>query len=224
MVSEAPDDVVAHRPDRCTGCGTPSSAALPADVVSVHERVDLLEVAPVVTQRRRLMVRCPCCGLRVAAPVPAEACGTPFGPRPHAMALVLKTFQALSYERLRGALRDLFGLTLTQGGLMNLLRRGQHHFEGGRETAISALRRAAIVAFDETGVRIEGSNATHWVSSREAGSFFGRQANVGSWRAVEDQNRPAPASSVTRRAVQRLGGLQWDGRPRIRSQPTRLSV
>ena len=163
MVSEAPDDVVAHRPDRCSGCGTPLSAALPADVVSVHERVDLPEVAPVVIQHRRLAVRCPCCGLRVAAPVLAEARGTPFGPRLHAVALYLKTFQALSYERLQGALRDLFGLRLSQGGLMNLLRRGQRRFEGGRETAISALRRAAIVASDETGVRIEGSNATHWV-------------------------------------------------------------
>lgn len=41
------------------------------------------------------------------------------------MATHLKTFQALSYERLQAALADLFGLTLSQGGLMNLLRRAQ---------------------------------------------------------------------------------------------------
>ncbi len=33
----------------------------------------------------------------------------------------------------------------------------------GREAAVSALRRAAVVASDETGVRIEGCNGTHWV-------------------------------------------------------------
>ena len=36
-------------------------------------------------------------------------------------------------------------------------------FRSGREVALSALRRAAVVASDETGVRIEGSNAFHWV-------------------------------------------------------------
>ena len=163
VISEAPDAVVSHRPDRCMGCGATLSADQPAEVVSVFERIDLPAVAPLVTQHRRLAVRCPCCGLRVAGPVPAEARGTPFGPRLHAVALYLKTFQALSYERLQKALFDLFGLSLSQGGLMNLLRRGQHRFAGGREAAVAALRRAAVVASDETGVRIEGCNSFHWV-------------------------------------------------------------
>ncbi|GJE58198.1 IS66 family transposase ISMno4 [Methylobacterium trifolii] len=79
------------------------------------------------------------------------------------MATYLKTFQALSYERLQAALSDLFGLTLSQGGLMNLLQRAQRRFRSGREAAVSALRRAAVVVSDEMGVRIEGSNAYHWV-------------------------------------------------------------
>ena len=58
---------------------------------------------------------------------------------------------------------DLFGLKLSQGGLMNLLRRAQGHFRPRREVAVSTLRRATVVASDETGVRIEGSNAFQWV-------------------------------------------------------------
>ncbi len=45
----------------------------------------------------------------VAAKVPNAANGTPFGPRIHAVATYLKTFQALSYERLQRAFADLFG-------------------------------------------------------------------------------------------------------------------
>src|SRR3712207_207288 len=85
-----------------------------------------------VTQHRRLSVCCPTCGMRVVAPAPEAARGTPFGPRLHAVATYLKTFQALSYERLQAALSDLFGLTLSQGGLMNLLRRAQGHFAEGQ--------------------------------------------------------------------------------------------
>jgi transposase len=46
---------------------------------------------------------------------------------------------------------------------MNLLRRAQGRFRPGRDAAVSALRKAEVVACDETGVRIEGSNAYHWL-------------------------------------------------------------
>ena len=163
VLSDDPDAVVDHHPEWCSCCGGDLHAALPTEVVSVAERIELPEVAPLVTQHRRLAVCCPTCGTRVVAPVPKAARGTPFGPRLHAVATYLKTFQALSYERLQAALSDLFGLTLSQGGLMNLLQRAQKRFRSGREQAVSTLRRAAIIASDETGVRIEGSNAFHWV-------------------------------------------------------------
>ena len=163
VMSDDPDAVVDHRADRCSCCGGDLHAALPTEVVSTSERIELPQVTPVVTQHRRLAVRCPSCGTRVVAAVSEAARGTPFGPRLHAVATYLKTFQALSYERLQAALSDLFGLTLSQGGLMNLLRRAQGRFRSGRDAAVSTLRRAAVVASDETGVRIEGSNAYHWV-------------------------------------------------------------
>src|SRR5215212_7426144 len=163
VIGEAADAVVEHRPGQCSSCGAALPADLPAETVSVHERVELPEVKPLVTHHRRLAVGCPACGTRVVAPRPAAAQGTPFGPRLHAVATYLKTFQALSYERLQSALSDLFGLTISQGGLMNLLRRAQGRFEGGQVSAISALRQAEMVASDETGVRIEGANAYHWV-------------------------------------------------------------
>ncbi|MCJ2038967.1 IS66 family transposase [Methylobacterium sp. J-059] len=163
VMSDDPDAVVDHRPDRCACCGGALHGDLPVELVSVSERIELPEVTPVVTQHRRLAVHCPTCGVRVVAPVPEAARGTPFGPRLHAVATYLKTFQALSYERLQAALSDLFGLTLSQGGLMNLLQRAQRHFRSGREEAVSTLRRAPVIASDETGVRIEGSNAYHWV-------------------------------------------------------------
>ena len=129
----------------------------------MHEHIELPEVKPVVEQHRRLAVVCPECRSRVSAPRPTKAALTPFGPRLHATAVYLKTFQALSYERLQKALFDLFGLRVSQGGLTKMLRRAETRFEAGREAALSALRRAAVVASDETGVRIEGTNSYHWV-------------------------------------------------------------
>ena len=79
------------------------STGLIAETVSEHDKIDLPPIAPFVERHRRLAVICPSCGLRVVADLPAAAKGTPFGPRLHAVATYLKTFQTLSYERLEGA-------------------------------------------------------------------------------------------------------------------------
>ena len=54
---------------------------------------------------------------------------TPFGPRIHALAIYLKGFQALSYERLRSLFGDAFGLVVSEGALMNMFIRSHPRFE-----------------------------------------------------------------------------------------------
>src|SRR5829696_2652772 len=152
------------RPDRCPG------------------------VKPLIERHRRLAVRCPKCGTHVIAAVPPAIRGTPFGPRLHAVATYLKTFQALSYERLQAVLSDLFGLPISQGGLMNMLRRAQGCFQTRRDDAVAVLRRAEVVASDETGVRIEGTNAYHWVFRCQG--------------AVVHQAAPTRAASVVREMME----------------------
>jgi len=183
-LSERVDRVVDHRPDQCPCCRTALVLDLPAEPVSMHDRIELPEVKPVIERHRRWAVRCPACGSRVVAAVPSAAKGTPFGPRLHAVATYLKTFQALSYERLQAALADVFGLSISQGGLMNLLRRAQGRFQAQRDAAVAVLRRAEVVASDETGVRIEGANASHWVFHCQ--------------EAVVHQAAPTRAASVIR--------------------------
>jgi transposase len=162
-LSQTADRLIDHRPQHCPCCQAALGSDLPAEPVSLHDRIDLPDVTPVVERHRRLAVQCPACGARVVAPLPPAIRATPFGPRLHAVATYLKTFQALSYERLQGALADLSGLTISQGGLMNVLRRAQGRFQAGREDAVTALRRAEVVACDATSVRIAGTNAYHWV-------------------------------------------------------------
>jgi transposase len=162
-MSEDADHIVDHHPGPCPCCRASLSGDLPAEAVSEHDKIELPAIKPLIERHRRLAVRCPSCGTLVIAAMPDAAKGTPFGPRVHAVATYLKTFQALSYERLQSAFADLFGLTISQGGLMNMLRRAQGAFVAERDKAVAALRQARVIASDETGIRIEGSNAYHWV-------------------------------------------------------------
>jgi transposase len=65
---------------------------------------------------------------------------------------------------------EVFGLKISEGGLMNLMKRGAKAFAPGAETALAKLRQAQSIASDETGVRIEGRNGHHWVFASESTS------------------------------------------------------
>jgi transposase len=145
-----------------------------------------------VRRHRRFSIRCAHCGEATAGALPAAAKGTPFGPRIHALAVYLKSLQLFSYERLRMAMRDLFGLTISEGALMNMFKRTKVAFEAERTQALTALRQARFVACDETGARIEGVNAYQWVfCCKQAvvhAAAFSRGAQV--VRDVLDGHRP----------------------------------
>src|SRR4051794_31510413 len=213
------DDVserVAHRPDMCPCCRMALAPDLPAEAAGVWERIELPAVRPQVVHHHRLAVRCPGCGTRSVAPVPVS--GTPFGPRLHAMATYLKTYQALSYERLQAALADLFGLRLSQGGLMNLLRRAQGRFQAGREAAVAALRRGDCFGRDRRADR-----GLRWLSlgvplPRRRGAPC--RAEARRLRRACDDGRAPPRSlalgSLLGAAGPRLGPADLPGAPGAR--------
>ena len=88
---------------------------------------------------------------------------------------------------------------------MNLLRRAQGRFQAGREAAVAALRRAEVVASDETGVRIEGCNAYHWVfRSPGRGGAPGR-ADAGRLGGARHDGR-APARGLALGPLRRPAG------------------
>lgn len=111
-VTAGADRIIDHNPDQCLCCRASLSSDLAAETVREDDKMELPAIRPLIERHRRLAVRCPSCGTLVVAAVPAAAKGTPFGPHVHAVATYLKTFQALSYQRLQGAFADLFGSTL----------------------------------------------------------------------------------------------------------------
>jgi len=163
VLTETPDEQEDHRPDRCQHCGLPFGADVAEEVVGEYDEIDLPQVKPLVRRHRRMACRCTQCGKATKASVPSAAQGTPFGRRIHALALYLKTNQLFSYQRLQGVFRDLFGLDISQGALMNMFKRSAPIFAAKRDDALAALRRADVVACDETGMRIEGCNGYQWV-------------------------------------------------------------
>jgi len=158
-----PDAFVDHMPEICAICGDPFIGGATGALIGSYDEIDTPPVKPHVVRHRRYSCRCQRCGAETKASAPAVATSTPFGPRIHALAVYFKCFHALSYERLCGLFRDVFGLAISEGAVMNMFVRARSTFSAEAEKARTALRSARFVASDETGVRIEGANAYHWV-------------------------------------------------------------
>jgi len=162
-LAATPDEIVSAKPVRCVHC---QAALDEADQVlhGRYDKVDLPQVAPVVTRVERYAGRCRCCGNTTLAPVPEGLePGTPFSVGIVALAMYLRFVHAISYQRLSRLLLELFGLAISEGALDAAFRRGKLHFDADVAAILVRLRRARVICSDETSVRIDGRTCWNWV-------------------------------------------------------------
>ena len=79
-----------------------------------------------------------------------------YGPRLRAVATYLVQQQFLPYARTRELLADLFGAALSVGTLVNLVRQGAARLQPVADQIKGAVREAAVLHQDETGLRVTG--------------------------------------------------------------------
>ena len=192
-LTENPDEIVAARPVRCAHC---QAAFGEADQVlhGRYDKIDLPQVAPVVTRVERYAGRCRCCGGTTLAPVPEGLePGTPFSVGIVALAMYLRFVHAISYQRLSRLLGELFGLGISEGALDAAFRRGKPAFDADVAAILARLRRARVICSDETSVRIDGRTCWNWVfqNSEVVIHVIRRSRGAGVVAEVLDGHRPA---------------------------------
>jgi len=192
-LAEIPDEIVSAKPVRCVHC---QAALGEADQVlqGRYDKIDLPQVAPVVTRVERYAGRCRCCGGTTLAPVPEGLePGTPFSVGIVALAMYLRFVHAISYQRLSRLLSELFGLVISEGALDAAFRRGKLHFDADVAAILVRLRRARVICSDETSVRIDGRTCWNWVfhNSEVVIHVVRNSRGAGVVAEVLDGHRPA---------------------------------
>lgn len=168
-LAENPDRIVDAHVDACPSC----QASFPAEgqtAQSVYDRIELPTIQPHVTRVRLFGGRCACCGSRSIATAPAGLePGSPFGRSVEAMVVYLHYAHAIGLERLRVVMAELFGLSLSEGALCNILARSKGPLEGASATIALRVRHARVVCSDETSARVAGQTWWEWVFATKDG-------------------------------------------------------
>jgi transposase len=187
-----PDRIVDRLLDACPHCAA-AWAGERQTPQQVYDRIELPPIKPDVTRVRLFGGRCACCGGRAIAAAPAglEPC-SPFGKSIEAIAVYLHYAQAIGIERLRLVFGELFGLSISEGAICNMLARAQAPLEAAA-SAISALVTASdVVASDETSVRVMKKTCWEWVFVTAACvlHIIHPSRGAGVVRALFGENRP----------------------------------
>jgi hypothetical protein len=158
-----PERIVDRLLDACPHCAAAWPAAPQAPQL-VYDRIELPPIKPDVTRVRLFGGRCACCGERAIAAAPAGLePGSPFGRSIEALVVYLHYAQAIGIERLRCVLAELFGLSISEGALCNILARAQAPLEAAASAIAVRVTAADVVASDETSVRVMKQTCWEWV-------------------------------------------------------------
>ncbi|MGG6242908.1 IS66 family transposase, partial [Nodosilinea sp. AN01ver1] len=166
-LSASPDQVVVAQVNRCPHCGGEVEQAR-QQLKAVYERIELPPIRPQITRVERYGGQCPCCQQSYEAPVPVGLePGSPFGQSIASVVTYLRYHHAVSYQRLSQLMRDLYGVTLSEGAIANLLQRVQTQLAAPVARIVERLRNARLVCSDETSARLNGRNQWEWVFQNE---------------------------------------------------------
>ena len=188
---ENPDQMVCHEPLACGGCGG-VLADTPLAGVTRRQVFEIPQVAARVTEHQLIARRCPC-GAVTCADAPAGV-GAPvqYGPRLAAVVVYLLVGQFGAQKRVAQAVSDLFGVPISQGSVAALTARAAMSLEGDYLAAVrTALARAELAHFDETGFRVAGK--LHWVHSVSAGKYTFLYVHPKRGRAAMDDGQVLPS-------------------------------
>lgn len=151
-----PDRIVVHRASGRCRCG----CSVRGQPVAGYERRQVFELPPVqveVTEHRAEVKNCPHCGRQVVAEFPVDVKhAVQYGPRICSVAIYLKDYALLPYGRLRQLMGDLFGVRVSAGTLARIEQDCAQRLKETVEQIRREVQAAAVVHFDETGLRVEG--------------------------------------------------------------------
>jgi transposase len=161
------DKVVYHMPFETCGCG---NEYLKTKETVVHE-IDLPVIRETVTTHKQVHYHCTQCGATYSGKG-IRGHNVQYGPNIKSMALYLKDYHFVPYQRLATFFKDCFALSISQGTLSNFTAKAYETLGSFEQLVKVNLLKSPVVHSDETGMRAEGKTKWMHVASNNEFTYY----------------------------------------------------
>lgn len=161
--------------DRCRECGT----SLEETIQTLKERrqvldIDLRRTQTQIAEYQSFSKTCPACGYEnhddsfptTVTPNISYGVGT------QAVVAYLSTSHYIPYDRITQTLSDLFGITLSEGTVDNMIKRTSLASQEELTKIVDNIKRSKIIGIDETGCKVDGEGHWHWAFQDSKNTFI----------------------------------------------------
>jgi transposase len=200
---EEVDEVVAIKPDQCSGCHAPLSGEDASPFR--HQVIEIPPIKPVITEYQWHQLVCPACGETTRAPWPQGVPSGTYGPRVHATVALFSGSYRLSKRTTAQALADLFGVPMSVGTIIQSEKTTTEVLAEPVEEARGYVQDQGVAHLDETSWREAGKRAWLWVAVTSLVTVFLIRMSRGSRVARELLGEHFSGILVT----DRYSGYNW---------------
>lgn len=172
--SEQPDQIISYYPEACEDCHQSLSLITANPNPYTRRQVfELPEPKLEVIEYRAYQITCPHCQHPNSGSFP-EGVNQPvqYGAGLKALAAYLVSYQLLPYQRTCELLNSLYGTSLSQGSLTNLLGTAFVNLEPAENSIKAGLGRSEVLHCDETGFHLAGKLLWLHVASTKSLTYY----------------------------------------------------
>ena len=159
---QTPDKIEILSPNYCTGCGR-DLRDISGEEVERRQQIDFSPIRPFVTEYRKIRKICSCSQANTVdfpSTVTAPVC---YGSNIQALVTYMNICQHIPYKRQREMLSEVFGVSLSEGSIKNMLIRMERCLTPAYEVIRKKLIQSPVVGVDETGTSVNGQTRWVWV-------------------------------------------------------------
>lgn len=216
QMSDTPDKTETLYSLYCSECGEELSEE-DQNLVSKRQVVILPPIEPQVVEYQQFGCTCKRCGHHQKASYP-DGVNAPIQYGSEVMALVgyFSVFQYVPYQRLKLLFKDVFNLSISEGSINNLLKRGAQKAMPVYDTILEQIKTSEYVGSDETGAKVNGKKWWIWVWQNIQNTFL-KAAKSRGFASVEEV-LPEGLPNAT------VGSDRWAAQLKITSKAKQLCL
>jgi len=173
-----PDIIETHCPSFCTCCGEDLST-IPAIFVGRRQVIDTPPTIPVVTEHQLFNKCCKCGHLNQSSFPTGVNAPVSYGENVQALTAYLSVRQCVPFNRLAELLSNLFGLSVSTGGIDYILTKMKSKASVAYESIRQNVLKNKVIGADETGISINGTNHWAWTFQHKKATFISVHKNRG---------------------------------------------